>query len=163
VRTEALRRCRAFASLRGALIDDCTLAARIKRQGLRTWIGLSHGVASRRGYGDLKTIWDMVARTAFTQLGYSPGLLLACTLLMGLMFLVPVAALLAAEARTLGTLAWGLMSLSYLPILRFYRLPLAWALALPLVGALYLAMTWDSALRYWRGERSRWKDRVYAR
>ena len=32
----------------------------------------------------------------------------------------------------------------------------------PLGASLYLAMTWSSAIRYWRGMRSRWKGRVYA-
>ena len=40
------------------------------------------------------------------------------------------------------------------------RQPL-WALALPLIATLYLAMTWTSALRYYRRTRARWKDRVY--
>ncbi|HEB77357.1 MAG TPA: glycosyltransferase [Methylothermaceae bacterium] len=163
VKTEALHRCHAFASLKDALIDDCTLAARVKRAGFRTWIGLSHGVVSHRGYDRLKTIWDMVARTAYTQLYYHPGLLLLCTLLVGVMFWGPVLGLLAPQVEWLWLLTWGLMGLTYWPTLRFYRLSGWWILALPLIGTLYLAMTWDSALRYWRGERSSWKDRVYAR
>ena len=27
----------------------------------------------------------------------------------------------------------------------------------------YLVMTWSSAIRYWRGERARWRDRQYDR
>ncbi len=163
VRTEVLRRCRAFAGFKDALIDDCTLAARVKRQGYRTWIGLSHGVVSRRGYDDLKTIWDMVARTAYTQLRYHPGLLLLCTVLVGVMFWGPVLGWLAPQAEWLMAAIWSLMGLTYWPTLRFYRLSALWIAALPLVGTLYLAMTWDSAWRYWQGQRSAWKDRVYAR
>jgi hypothetical protein len=40
---------------------------------------------------------------------------------------------------------------------------LTWALGLPLIAALFLAMTWTSAIRYWRGERTRWKGRIYQR
>ena len=54
------------------------------------------------------------------------------------------------------------MILTYLPTLRFYRLSPLWGLALPVIGAIYLAMTWCSALRYYRRERARWKDRIYA-
>ncbi len=161
VRTEALRRCGAFASLREALIDDCTLATRVKALGYRTWIGLSHGVVSHRAYDDLETIWNMVARTAYTQLRYSPWLLAVCTLLMGEMFLVPVAAIAMPPARLWGLSAWILMALTYLPTVRFYRLSPAWAPALPAVASLYLAMTWSSAWRYWHGVRSAWKGRVY--
>ena len=49
------------------------------------------------------------------------------------------------------------------PTLRFYDLPPVWILSLPLAACLFLAMTWTSAIRYWCGERTRWKARSYAR
>jgi hypothetical protein len=61
----------------------------------------------------------------------------------------------------LGALAWLAMALAFVPVVSFYRLPVAWALTLPFSSALFLAMTWDSALGYWRGTRARWKDRAY--
>ena len=163
LRTESLRNIGGFNALRGALIDDCTLAACIKRAGGRTWIGLTREVRSLRPYDTLGSIWDMVARSAFTQLRYSLTLLLGCTILMGLAFWMPVAALAGPPAAVgLGVAAWAAMAVSYWPTLRYYGRSPAWALALPLVGTLYLAMTWTSALRYWRGERSRWKGRIYS-
>ena len=54
------------------------------------------------------------------------------------------------------------MLLAYWPTLRYYRMSPLWLLLTPLGATLYLAMTWSSAIRYWRGVRSRWKDRVYA-
>ncbi len=162
-RVEVLRDCGAFLSLKDALIDDCVLAKQVKRRGYRTWIGLSHGVVSRRNYADLATVWNMVARTAFTQLRYSILQLALCAGVVGLMAWVPVLALALPQYWWLGAASLGMMVLSYLPMLRFYRLSPAWGLALPIIGTLYLLMTWDSALRYFRGERSRWKGRVYAR
>ena len=44
---------------------------------------------------------------------------------------------------------------------KFYNLPTFWLLTLPFASALFLAMTWTSAIRYWRGERTRWKERSY--
>lgn len=154
-----------FVALRSALIDDCALARLVKSRGARTWIGLTHSARSVRSYGDLGSIWDMVARSAFTQLGYSTTLLLACTLVFATAFWLPWAALSfpSTGAKVLAGLALVTMMIAYLPTLRFYRLANAWALAMPLIGTLYLAMTWTSAIRYWRGQRSRWKDRVYAR
>jgi len=52
---------------------------------------------------------------------------------------------------------------TYLPTNDYYRLPRTWVLGLPPAGCLYLLMTWSSAWRYWRGRRSQWKGRVYAR
>ena len=164
VETQALRSVGAFANLHNALIDDCTLATHIKRSGLRTFIGLSRAARSHRGYQDLKPIWEMVARTAFTQLKYSFILLVSCTLIMTSMFwAAPLAFLLlpAQEAYIVSTLAWMVMFITYMPTLIYYQRSPLWSLALPVIGTLYLGMTWTSALRYWRGERACWKDRRY--
>lgn len=119
VETQALRSVGAFANLHGALIDDCTLAAHIKRAGLKTFVGLSRAAHSHRGYQDLKPIWEMVARTAFTQLRYSFILLVSCTLIMISMFLAaPLAFLLlsAQEAYIVSALVWMAM---FIPIANF--------------------------------------------
>lgn len=79
IETKVLHDTGAFASLHDALIDDCTLA---KQAGFGTWIGLSHSARSLREYSSLKPNWDMVVRTAYTQLRYSPFLLLIVTLIM---------------------------------------------------------------------------------
>lgn len=161
VDTDMLERIGAFASLRDALIDDCTLARQIKRAGGRTWIGLSRDVVSLRPYGSFDSIHRMVARSAFTQLGYSTALLLVVTFLFLLAYGVPLALLGVAHVWPLAWVAWLAMMLGYLPMLRYYRMPLWWALLLPLGAGLYLGMTWSSAIRYWRGVRSQWKGRVY--
>ena len=54
------------------------------------------------------------------------------------------------------------MALAYWPTLRYYGMSSLWLLLTPMGASLYLAMTWSSAIRYWRGTRSRWKGRVYA-
>lgn len=166
LRTAALRDIGGFAGVRGALIDDCTLAAALKRRG-RIWLGLSRAVRSHRAYGFVD-FWRMVRRSAYTQLRYSPVLLAATTLAMLVFFGVPVAAPLAALAGLApGVAGWlGLAALvgaalAYLPVVRFYGLPARWAATLPAAAALFLAMTWDSALHYWRGTRATWKNRDY--
>src|SRR5690606_24914142 len=100
---------------------------------------------------------------AFTQLKYSAPLLLLVTLLMAAMFGAPVAALVSSDmsAAIVGGLALLAMCATYAPVVRFYRLPLPWTLTLPLAAALLLAMTWSSAVSYWRGRRATWKNRVY--
>jgi hypothetical protein len=55
------------------------------------------------------------------------------------------------------------MILSYLPTLKFYHQPRGWAVALPLIATLYLAMTWSSAIRFWAGAGSPWKGRFYTK
>jgi hopene-associated glycosyltransferase HpnB len=160
-----LERIGGFGALRGAIIDDCTLARLARDAGFRTWIGLTRAATSRRSGTTLAAIWDMVARTAFTQLRYSRAWLVACTLLMLLAFAAPVAGLWAPgpAARAAAALAAAAACATYVPLLRYYGMNPLRAVTLPVAAALFLAMTWTSALRYWRGTRSVWKGRVYAR
>ena len=165
LRTDALRRAGGFASIRNALIDDCALARRVKSLDERIWIGQSTAVVSHRSYSRLGDIWNMVARTAFTQLGYSAFMLIACTAAMLLLFAVPGAAVLWADgiAALAGAVGLAVMLGTFLPTVTILGLSPAWSLALPLAAAAYLGMTWTSALRYWRGERSVWRGRRYHR
>ena len=163
--TRSLEQIGGFASIKSAVIDDCTLARRVKSHGFKIWLGLTHSVRSVRRYQNLQEIWDMVARSAFAQLHYSVWLLVLCTLSMVLVYEGPVV-LVASQSipiRFLSLVSLAIMFLTYIPTLRFYHRSWAWALGLPLVAALFLTMTWTSAIRYWRGEHSRWKGRVYRR
>ena len=165
VETRLLDKIGGFEPIRSAVIDDCALADRVKAQGVKIWLGLTHSAKSVRLYRHLKEIWDMVARTAFVELRCSLGLLMVCTLAMGLLYGVPVI-MVASSNILLFSLSLSsllIMFLTYVPILRFYRRSWAWGLCLPLIAVLFLAMTWTSAIRYWRGERTRWKGRVYRR
>jgi len=164
VETSVLKSINAFTGIHSALIDDCALAARVKQAGFRTWIGLSHAVQSHRGYNNLAEIWNTVARTAFTQLHYSLLLLFLCTFIMISMFwCAPLSATVYTDTVFVvsSTLTWLAMLIVYMPVLGFYRSSFLWGIALPVIGTLYLLMTWTSAIRYWRGIRAQWKNRRY--
>jgi hopene-associated glycosyltransferase HpnB len=154
-----------FKAICNELIDDCALAKRIKSRSYRTWIGLTHSVESLRSYENLAGIWNMVARSAFCQLHYSAALLAGTTALMLMVFWLPIVGLFfpAASAKLISGAALLAMILSYLPTLKFYKQSGGWALTLPLIATLYLAMTWSSAIRFWAGAGLPWKGRFYAR
>jgi hopene-associated glycosyltransferase HpnB len=165
IRADKLEAIGGFSALRTSIIDDCELAKRVKQVGGKTWIGLTHSARSQRPYPSLSSFWNMVARTAFTQLRYSLLLLLLTTLLMVFVFWCPVLGL-AHRSMTVRTVSWvGLVSMwaAYLPVVRFYRQTPFLVITLPVVASLYLLMTWSSAIRYWRGQRSMWKGRSYGR
>ncbi|MEO1532684.1 MAG: glycosyltransferase, partial [Pseudomonadota bacterium] len=159
VRRDALAAIGGIGSIRGALIDDCTLAAAIKgmpQGGERRsiWLGLSNGeVTSLRDTGAMATIWETVARTAFPQLQRSWWLLAGSTLGMALLYLAPPAAaiwgILAGDTATAlaGLAGWGLMARAFWPTLSLYGGRIWEALTLPLVAVLYMLMTLDSARR----------------
>lgn len=161
LRAEAAERAGIPESIRGAVIDDVTLARAVKRAGGgRIWLGLADGVESVRPYERLPQLWRMVARSAYAQLGNSPLVLLAAVAGLTLVYLVPPVAALAGSP--VGAAAWAVMALTYVPMLRYYRLRPWRALALPVTAALYLLMTLDSALRHHRGRGAAWKGRTYA-
>ena len=169
---EALAAIGGFAAIGDALIDDCALAARIKAaargRGRGIWLGLAEDSRALRPYGGLAPVWDMVARSAYSQVRRSP-LLLAGTLLgMTLTYLVPPLAVLSlplhgqGAAAAPGLAAWALSAVAISPTLRLYRQPLWLAPLLPLAALLYTAMTVDSAWRHWRGRGGAWKGRLQA-
>lgn len=168
VRTTALQRAGGVAAIAGEVIDDVAMGRAVKRSGGSTWLGYADDVASIRPYPALTDLWDMVARSAYTQLRYSPLALTGTVLGLVLIYLGPVIVILAGAA-TLDPLVAGaglaaevLLTASYLPMVRYYRLPPAWCLTLPAAATLYGAMTVDSARRHRRGQGATWKGRTYA-
>ena len=162
IRREALQRIGGIEAIRGALIDDVTLAQAVKRGGA-IFLGHSGLAASIRGYPDFQDLWQMIARTAFTQLRYSSWLLVLTLLGLALVWWVPLASALLSTGwpRACGWAAVALSAISYLPTLARYRRSPLWSLLLPAVAAFYMAATLGSAVRYWRGSGARWKDRDY--
>lgn len=165
VRYASLQTAGGLEQIRGELIDDVALARLLKRHG-RIWLGLSTDVHSVRPYPRLADLWQMIARSAYTQLRYSPIMLIGTVLGLVLTYLVPPAALIAgfvagdAALIGLGAAGWLLMAASFAPMLRFYGLSPVRAVALPAVAVLYTAMTLDSARRHRLGHGGTWKGRV---
>jgi hopene-associated glycosyltransferase HpnB len=175
VRRCALEAAGGLERIRVARIDDVALGRLLKRAAApaRCWLGLSTDVISVRPYPRLSELWDMIARSAYTQLRYSPAVLTATVAgLLWLYALPPAAALgglawlAAGGGATAGWLAgaglagWAVMTVSYVPILRLYRLSPARAPSLPVIAVMYAAMTADSARRYYAGRGGQWKGRT---
>jgi len=164
LRREALERIGGIAAIRREVIDDCALARAVKYSGGSIWMGLTRKSVSLRGYSTFGEIRDLIARTAFTQLGYSVLLLLGTLAGMVATYVLPV--VLAFDAQPLvwrvSLAAWTMMTLTYLPTVRFYRLSPLWAPLLPLAALFYSYATWLSAMRYWMGQGGQWKGRAQA-
>jgi len=153
----------------------------------RCWLGFTTDVRSRRPYPRLAELWGMVARSAYTQLRYSPALLVAVVAGLAWLYLLPPVAGLAGLAAltagagtgtTAGTgwaadvavwcagagfAGWFLQAVTFVPVLRLYRLSWLRAPGLPAVALLYAAMTVDSARRHHAGRGGAWKGRTIPR
>ena len=176
VRREMLVAAGGLERIAGARIDDVALARLLKRGPARArcWLGFTTSVHSRRPYPGMGGLWDMVARSAYTQLRYSPALLAGTVAGLCWLYLLPPVAALGGLAAAVGhppgpavwwfagagLAGWALMALSYLPVLRLYRLSPLRAPALPVIALLYTAMTVDSARRHRMGRGGEWKGRT---
>jgi len=150
-------------AIRGALIDDCATGAMLKRQGA-VWLGFSQDVVSVREAPNFAEVGRMIARSAYAQLRFSP-LLLAGTLFgMGVVYLAPVALTLFGSGleRWLAFGAWLAMAVAFQPTLAYYRRAPAWGLLLPVIAAIYLGYTIESAYHYYSGRGGMWKGRAQA-
>jgi hopene-associated glycosyltransferase HpnB len=167
-RRAALEHAGGIAAVKDALIDDCALAALLKRNG-PIWLGLAERTVSVRGYPRITDVWRMVARTAYTQLRHSPWLVLGTVLGMALLYVVPPLAMVLCPfagawlAAALGAAAFALMLFAYRPTWTLYRGDDPAILLLPLAALLYTAMTVDSMRRHLLGKGGAWKGRTYAR
>jgi hopene-associated glycosyltransferase HpnB len=177
VRREALAAAGGLERIAGARIDDVALARLLKRGPARArcWLGFTTRVHSRRPYAGLGGLWDMIARSAYTQLRYSPALLAGTVAGLCWLYLLPPAATLGGLAVAVaggypaawwcagaGLAGWGTMTVTYGPVLRLYGLSPLRAPCLPLVALLYAVMTVDSARRHRAGRGGEWKGRVIA-
>lgn len=183
IRFSALERINGLQMIRHALIDDCALGAAIKAGG-PIWLGLSTTTRSLRPYPTLRSIWAMVTRSAYTQLNYSPWLLVGTVLGMMWVYLAPLLGVVlgvvlgagrifpwesyhpegdifAITLGLIGLYGWLLMAWAYRPTLRLYGGTALQALALPGIALLYTLMTLDSARQHWIGKGGLWKGRVY--
>jgi hypothetical protein len=127
-------------------------------------MGLTRKSVSLRAYDSFAEIRDLIARTAFTQLEYSPLLLFGTILGMFLTYILPMilAFYTAPMVWRVSFAAWALMTVTYLPTVRFYKLSALWALTLPAAAGFYSYATGLSAVRYWLGRGGQWKGRAQA-
>ncbi len=162
IKPAALARIGGHAAIRSQIIDDCSLARAVKSAGGRIWMGLTAQTQSLRPYNGFAEIGRMISRSAFNQLRHSALLLTGTLLALAITYVAPLAALFSGSrpAIILGTAAWLLMSISYAPMIRLYRLPLLWSFCLPLIAVFYAGATLHSAIQYWRGKGGAWKGRM---
>src|SRR5262249_56022354 len=89
VRCDALAHAGGVIAIRDAVIDDCALAARLKACG-PIWLGLTERIRSIRSYPRFGDIRQMVTRSAYAQLKYSPILLAVAIVGLSLVYVLPI-------------------------------------------------------------------------
>ena len=155
-----------YENIKNKVIDDCSIAKFLKKKG-KIWLGLTNLVKSRRTYQNMDDIWKMVSRTAFEQLNFSIIILLICCLGMFLIYLTPYIILtisffnLEKNLIILNLLTILLMTIVFIPIMKFYRVDQKYLAFIPLFSSLYIMMTCSSAINHYAKKGNKWKGRSY--
>lgn len=163
LRPDALLRAGGLAPIRSEIIDDCALAKLIKRSGGQISLQLSAESRSFRSYGGFGGVGSMIARSAFSQLRHSYVFLSATVAGLLLLYCSPLVLLFAAAGLITKLFAagcWLLMSVTFYPLVRFYRQPIIFSPVLPLIVLFYVGVTIYSAYVYTTGRGGLWKGRA---
>jgi hopene-associated glycosyltransferase HpnB len=151
IRRDGLDDIGGIAALKDAIIDDCTLGRLIKHSGRNIWLGFGEASTSLRGYDNLSQFWHMVQRSAYTQLRFSPLLLVAAIAGIAFSHLLPVYLFCWPALLVMAAIYW--------PTVRFYGLSPLWSLTLPFAAVLFGAMTLTSAAVHHLGWSNKWRGR----
>ncbi len=164
-----------YARLRDTLIEDLRMAELFKRNGRRTYLGITQGVFRTRMYENWHEVFEGLTRSAWEGAGCSiwkvvagvavatgmavlPWLSLAALWLSHLVTGVPLAhnpAFIAAAAATAAS------AVIYCPVVFFAGVSPLYTFTLPLASLFYSTVAVVSAFRSITGPGLRWKGRSY--
>ena len=164
-----------YARLRDTLIEDLRMAELFKRNGRRTYLGVTRGVFHTRMYENWREVFEGLARSAWEGTGCSlwkvlagvavgnalaalPWISLAVLYLSHLVTGTPLAhhqAFIAAAAAS------AVSAIIYCPVVVFAGLSPLYTFTLPLASLFYSAVSLVSAFRSLTGPGLRWKGRSY--
>ena len=155
-----------FELIKNKLIDDCNLAKEIKKIGA-IWLGLSEKVKSNRKYKNLKSIWKMVERCAYEQLGKSILILFFTILMMIVIYLIWFIGFIIGirtnniEVVVLSLFVFTISSIVFFPTIKFYKISYIYCFLGFISSMFYILMTITSAKNYYLKSGSVWRGRKY--
>ncbi|HXH48380.1 MAG TPA: glycosyltransferase family 2 protein [Terriglobia bacterium] len=175
MRRDELTALGGYARLRDTLIEDLRMAELFKRNGRRTYLGVTRGVFHTRMYENWREVFEGLARSAWEGTGCSlwkvlagvavgnglavlPWVSLATLWLPHLFTGTPLGhdpAFIAAAA------ACAASAVIYCPVVVFAGLSPLYAFTLPIASLFYSTVSLVSAFRSLTGPGLRWKGRSY--
>jgi glycosyltransferase involved in cell wall biosynthesis len=163
------------AALKKVLVDDLTLARRIKQQRLRLWYGLGTRLATLHMYRSFVQLWRGWSLNLFTGLDFNPWIALAAVAAIAVFFVMPPLVLLALAikgslvawtwADGLMAAVWGsviaAMLMSRRVLKRLFGTTSDGQLWQPLGALIVMAMIVNSAWAGLSGRGLNWRERMY--
>jgi hopene-associated glycosyltransferase HpnB len=164
-----------YARLRDTLIEDLRMAELFKRNGRRTYLGVTRGVFYTRMYENWREVFEGLARSAWEGAGCSLWKVLAGVAAGNVLAVLPWVSLAALWLAHLfsGTplahdpsfiaaaAASAASTVIYCPVVVFAGLSPLYTFTLPIASLFYSTVSVVSAFRSLTGPGLRWKGRSY--
>ena len=164
-----------YARLRNTLIEDLRMAELFKRNGRRTYLGVTRGVFHTQMYENWREVFEGLARSAWEGTGCSLWKVLAGVAVGNALAVLPWVSLAALWFSHLFTgmplahnpafiaavAASAASAVIYCPVVVFAGLSPLYAFTLPLASLFYSTISVVSAFRSLTGPGLRWKGRSY--
>ncbi len=155
-------------AIRGSLLDDVSLACRVKAFSYSVWTGLTRDLVVTRPYESLKAIWIALGRHAFDLMERS--VMRVIIFLIGLMLMVglPMVGLVVSAVSMsplvliLAMVSMGIMILVGIGSTKLLGIGWLWGLILPIGFLLYGGIVVTAVVQFWRGKLV-WSGRQYGR
>ena len=169
VRREVYERVGGYEAVRGEIVEDVALAARVKECGHRLGLAVAPELVSVRMYHGLGELWAGWRKGLYPASGYSPLVAAATLLSLGLSSVLPALALLGwgfglrGPAVSAAAHSTALMLLTRLAGDGLLRVKPPYGMLQPLAAVVIAANYAASVWRHHSGRGQEWKGRVYVR
>ena len=147
-----------FEMLRMQILEDLTLARRIKLAGLRQRVAFAPGMVNLHWAHGAFGVINVMTKNLFAVFAFRPIFLLASCIWLTLLWLAPIAALALPATQLPAVLTLASIATLYIATSRFSRIPAWTALASPLavIGFIYsllrsMVITLRQGGVVWRG------------
>jgi cellulose synthase/poly-beta-1,6-N-acetylglucosamine synthase-like glycosyltransferase len=161
LRTTAYLELGGFDALRMQILEDLTLARRVKELGLRQRIAFAPGMVSLHWAAGAMGVVNVMTKNLFAVFSFRPMALLVACVWLTAFFLAPLVGLGFAGTRVPSILTLAAIGALYWLSQRFSRIPAWTALAFPLSVALFVYSMLRSMVVTLRAGGVTWRGTFY--
>ncbi len=161
IRTSAYQQLGGFETLRLAILDDLTLARRVKDAGLRQRVAFAPGYVRVHWAPGATGIIRTMTKNLFAIFRFNLPLLLIACVWLTLLCILPFAALLWSPTRLPALVTLAAIASMYRTTGQFSRIPTANFLAFPFAAALFIYSMLRSTVTTLRDGGVHWRGTLY--
>ena len=162
LRTSAYQQLGGFDALRMEILEDLTLARRVKLAGLRQRVAVAPGMVTLHWASGAMGVVNVMTKNLFAIFGFRTPLVLLSCLWLTVFCLGPIACLTLPETRTPAILTFAAIAALYMLSSRHSRISAWYALLFPAGAALFIYSILRSTLATLRAGGITWRGTFYS-